>query len=137
MGGGTRDPRPDMGSLDYFLVLCEVSSFLFTLPRVTFLPHGMIPAIPSFFTPENHPEWPPHTQKSFLRPHKVFCISFSHLPKCGQPMMSINLGQESFGADPIVPHTQISQFFHIPAQPHPTLPPFLLPQLEPTRHFQH
>lgn len=54
MGGGTQDHRPDMGSLDYFLVLCEVPWFLgdFTLvslPRVTFLHDGMIPASHHFY----------------------------------------------------------------------------------------
>ena len=54
MGGDTQDHRLDMGSLDYFLVLCEVPWFLgdFTLvslPRVTFLHDGMIPASHHFY----------------------------------------------------------------------------------------
>lgn len=144
MGGGTRDPSTDMRSLDYFLVLCEVPSFLFSLPRVTFLPDGMIPAIPSFFTSENLPERPPHSQKSFCRSQKVFCLFFSCLPRRGQPMVNITMEQARFGADPIVLHTQISQFFFFfcpRSNPDPTLPtvpflpPFLPPQLEPTKTF--
>lgn len=97
-----------------------------------------------FFTFENLPERPPHSQKSFCRSQKVFCLFFSCLPRRGQPMVNITMEQARFGADPIVLHTQISQFFFFfcpRSNPDPTLPtvpflpPFLPPQLEPTKTF--
>lgn len=92
---------------------------LLSLPRVTFLPHGMIPAIPSFFTPENHPEWPPHIQKSFLRCQRMFCIFFFHLPKCGQPLMNINPGtSEIWSRSHSPPHPNLPIFYFL-IPPHP------------------
>lgn len=54
MGGGTQDHKLVMGSLGYFLVLCEVPRFLgvFTLvslPMATFLHDGMISASHQFY----------------------------------------------------------------------------------------